>query len=88
MAVRRTGRSQGVRPWAGREEKVFQGWPGRIHEPSPFADWNQNGCFHTALGHDLWTLFEARFKQLAKAGLGVLDLPLLFHGILREFDNN
>jgi hypothetical protein len=41
----------------------------------PLFDRDQHGSLNAATGHNLRTLFESKFQQLAESSFGVLYLP-------------
>src|SRR5450432_2493806 len=49
--------------------------PGRLLEPTPFFDGNQNRSLNTPPSDDLRAFFQALIQKFAKAGFRILDLP-------------
>ena len=75
MAVLQARRRKGISPCLGREKQLLQVRSGHLLQSSPFTNGKEHGRFHAAFGHNLWSIRQAGFKELAESCLGLLDLP-------------
>ena len=73
MAV--TFRGERVAPRFRREQEILQGRPRHSFQPPPLLDGDEHGRLHTAPGHDLGSVPEAGFEELAEMRSRPVGLP-------------
>jgi hypothetical protein len=64
-----------LKPWLGREEKLFERRPNALLQSAPLADGHQDCRFNAPLRDNLRPFRDALFEQLAKSGLCFLNRP-------------